>query len=104
MIYAIFAVHWIASVFFQSFFQHRYAAHRMYTMTPRTERTLHLLTYLVQGWVLGSEGFSPANSTVTLVGYVLILAWIIWLAVFALRMQESTAGPAGRRPAAEPEA
>ena len=62
------------------------------------------LTYLVQGWVLGSEGFSPANSTVTLVGYVLILAWIIWIAVFALRMQESTAGPAGRRPAAEPEA
>jgi len=49
MIYAIFAAHWIASVFFQSFFQHRYAAHRMYTMKPRTERALHLLTYLVQG-------------------------------------------------------
>src|SRR3979409_1068996 len=49
MIYAIFAAHWIASVFFQSFFQHRYAAHRMYTMKPRTERLLHLLTYLVQG-------------------------------------------------------
>src|SRR5256885_16437649 len=49
MIYAIFAAHWIASVFFQSFFQHRYAPHRMYTMSPRTERTLHLLTYLVQG-------------------------------------------------------
>src|SRR6202165_1539847 len=49
MIYAIFAGHWIASVFFQSFFQHRYAAHRMYTMKPRTERFMHLLTYLVQG-------------------------------------------------------
>ena len=49
MIYAFFLGHWIASVFFQSFFQHRYAAHRMYTMSPRTERVFHLLTYLVQG-------------------------------------------------------
>src|SRR5256885_14994363 len=49
MIYVFFIGHWIASVFFQSFFQHRYAAHRMYTMSPRTERVFHLLTYLVQG-------------------------------------------------------
>ena len=49
MIYLFFAAHWVASVFFQSFFHHRYAAHRMYTMTPRTERVVHLLTYLVQG-------------------------------------------------------
>ncbi len=49
MLYAFFLSHWIASVFFQSFFHHRYAAHRMYTVTPRTERVLHLLTYLVQG-------------------------------------------------------
>jgi len=49
MLYVFFFSHWIASVFFQSFFQHRYAAHRMYTMKPRTERALHLMTYLVQG-------------------------------------------------------
>src|SRR5207253_10671739 len=49
MIYVFFASHWIASVFFQSMFQHRYAAHRMYTMKPRTERLMHFLTYLVQG-------------------------------------------------------
>src|SRR6267142_158629 len=49
MLYVFFFSHWIASVFFQSFFQHRYAAHRMYTVKPRTERVLHLLTYLVQG-------------------------------------------------------
>jgi stearoyl-CoA desaturase (delta-9 desaturase) len=49
MIYVFFFGHWISSVFFQSFFQHRYAAHRMYTMKPRTERVMHLLTYLVQG-------------------------------------------------------
>src|SRR5438105_14203287 len=48
MIYVFFIGHWIASVFFQSFFQHRYAAHRMYTMSPRTELVFHLLTYLVQ--------------------------------------------------------
>ena len=49
MIYVFFVGHWLASVFFQSFFQHRYAAHRMYTMTPRVERGFHLLTYLTQG-------------------------------------------------------
>ena len=49
MLYVFFFGHWLASVFFQSLFQHRYAAHRMYTMKPRVERGLHLLTYLVQG-------------------------------------------------------
>src|SRR5438309_10379352 len=49
MLYLFFFGHWISSVFFQSFFQHRYAAHRMYTMKPRTERLVHLLAYLVQG-------------------------------------------------------
>lgn len=49
MIYAFFIGHWLLCVFFQSFFQHRYAAHRMFTVSPRVERVLHLLTYLVQG-------------------------------------------------------
>ncbi|QVW70611.1 acyl-CoA desaturase [Myxococcus xanthus] len=44
-----FASHWTLSVLFQSLFQHRYAAHRMFTMTPRAERALHLSTALVQG-------------------------------------------------------
>ena len=44
-----FSAHWIISAFFQSFFHHRYASHRMFTMTPRTERTFHVLTYLAQG-------------------------------------------------------
>src|SRR5438067_2191902 len=34
---------------FQSLFQHRYAAHRMYTMSPRVERALHFVTWLIQG-------------------------------------------------------
>jgi stearoyl-CoA desaturase (delta-9 desaturase) len=49
MIYVFFFGHWLSSVLFQSLFQHRYAAHRMFTMKPRVERALHLLTYLVQG-------------------------------------------------------
>lgn len=49
VVIAFFISHWLLCVFFQSFFQHRYAAHRMYTMGPRTERVMHLLTYLVQG-------------------------------------------------------
>jgi stearoyl-CoA desaturase (delta-9 desaturase) len=49
MLYAIFVGHWLASVFFQSFFHHRYAAHKMFTMKPGAERRLHLLAYLVQG-------------------------------------------------------
>jgi stearoyl-CoA desaturase (delta-9 desaturase) len=43
------AVHWQASVFFQSFFHHRYGAHRQFTMTKAWERFFHLVSYLVQG-------------------------------------------------------
>ncbi|MFJ5696059.1 hypothetical protein ACIP9X_19725 [Arthrobacter sp. NPDC093125] len=39
------------------------------------------LAYIVQGWVLGSEGFSTTNTFAILAGYVLVLAWIIWLIV-----------------------
>jgi stearoyl-CoA desaturase (delta-9 desaturase) len=45
----LFGAHWVLSAFFQSSFHHRYASHRMFTMTPRTERIFHVLTYLVQG-------------------------------------------------------
>jgi stearoyl-CoA desaturase (delta-9 desaturase) len=44
-----FVAHWQLSVFLQSFFQHRYAAHRQFTMSPGWERFWHLVTYLVQG-------------------------------------------------------
>ena len=49
MVYAFFAAHWALSVLFQSVFQHRYAAHKMYTMGPRTERVMHFLCWLIQG-------------------------------------------------------
>jgi hydrogenase/urease accessory protein HupE len=47
------------------------------------------LAYIVQGWVLGYEGFSGTDTFAILAGYVLILAWIIWLAVVAWRTKES---------------
>lgn len=39
--------------------------------------------YLAQGWIIGAEGFSPANSLPTLSGIVLILVWSVWLLVSA---------------------
>jgi stearoyl-CoA desaturase (delta-9 desaturase) len=48
LIVAIFVTHWLLSAFFQSSFQHRYAAHRMFTLSRRGERVFHLLTYLSQ--------------------------------------------------------
>jgi hypothetical protein len=47
------------------------------------------ISYLAQGWVLGSEGFSANHGLAQLPGYVFILAWIIWLAVSAFRMKET---------------
>jgi stearoyl-CoA desaturase (Delta-9 desaturase) len=44
-----FAAHWVLSVFCQTFFLHRYGAHRMFTMSKGWERFFHLLTYLSQG-------------------------------------------------------
>ncbi|MCX6498729.1 MAG: DUF4386 family protein [Arthrobacter sp.] len=41
------------------------------------------LAYLAQGWIIGSEGFSPANTMPTLAGIVLILVWSVWLLVSA---------------------
>jgi stearoyl-CoA desaturase (delta-9 desaturase) len=44
-----FILHWQVSVFFQSFFLHRYATHRMFTMSRGWERCFQLCTYLAQG-------------------------------------------------------
>jgi stearoyl-CoA desaturase (delta-9 desaturase) len=44
-----FVAHWQLSVFCQTFFLHRYAAHRMFTMSKRWERFFYLFTYVCQG-------------------------------------------------------
>jgi stearoyl-CoA desaturase (delta-9 desaturase) len=41
--------HWTLSVFCQSFFLHRYASHRMFTMSKGWERFFYVLTYITQG-------------------------------------------------------
>lgn len=41
--------HWFLSLFFHSFFLHRYASHQMYTVSKRREKLIHLTTWLVQG-------------------------------------------------------
>jgi hypothetical protein len=46
------------------------------------------LTYLVQGWVAGSEGFSQTQSVAIVLAWVLSLVWMIWLVIVAQRMQE----------------
>jgi hypothetical protein len=51
------------------------------------------LAYIAQGWVVGSEGFPETNTFAILAGYVLILAWIIWLVVVAWRTKEPSRAP-----------
>jgi hypothetical protein len=50
------------------------------------------LAYLVQGWVVGSEGFSQTHTILILVAWVVSAVWMIWLAVIAWRMPDPVAG------------
>jgi hypothetical protein len=49
------------------------------------------LTYLVQGWLVGEEGFSQTVSIAIVLAWILSLAWMIWLAVVSWRMRDSAA-------------
>lgn len=49
LICMFFVLHWQTSVFFQTFFHHRYGAHRMYSMHKRWERFFYLCAYAAQG-------------------------------------------------------
>ena len=40
-------------------------------------------TYLAQGWLAGSEGFSETHTIAIVQAEVLNLAWMIWLIVVA---------------------
>src|SRR5690349_7561814 len=46
------------------------------------------LTYLAQGWVAGTDGFTHAHDVLIVLAWVLNLAWMIWLAVVARRAQD----------------
>ena len=47
------------------------------------------LTYLVQGWVVGSEGFSQTMSNAIVLGEAFGAAWMIWLVVIAWSSRSS---------------
>ena len=49
IILAFFVGHWYLSLFVQTFYLHRYAAHKMFTMSPFWEKFFFFVTYLGQG-------------------------------------------------------
>ncbi|MDB5138899.1 MAG: acyl-CoA desaturase [Mucilaginibacter sp.] len=49
IILVFFVAHWFLSLFFQTFFQHRYASHRMFTTSKTWERVFYLLAYFFEG-------------------------------------------------------
>ena len=46
---SFFLGHWYLSLFSQTFFLHRYSAHKMFTMNKFWEKFFYLLTYISQG-------------------------------------------------------
>jgi stearoyl-CoA desaturase (delta-9 desaturase) len=46
---SFFLLHWFLSLFSQTFFLHRYGAHRMFTMARFWERFFYLFTFITQG-------------------------------------------------------
>ncbi|MGH1436140.1 MAG: acyl-CoA desaturase [Lewinella sp.] len=49
VIIPFFLIHWYTSLFFQTFFLHRYASHQMFTMSKFWERIFFVLTWVFQG-------------------------------------------------------
>lgn len=45
----VFMIIWFGGLFFQSAYYHRYAAHQIYTMSPRMEKIAYILAFLFQG-------------------------------------------------------
>ncbi len=49
IILVFFLAHWFISLFLQTFFLHRYASHKMFSMSKGWERFFYLMTFLFQG-------------------------------------------------------
>jgi hypothetical protein len=56
------------------------------------------ISYLAQGWIIGSSGFSSANQIPTLLGIGLIIVWTVWFLIAALRIKT----PALPEPTSDP--
>jgi len=48
-VFILILVHWFTSLFFQTFFLHRYCSHEMYKINSFWERVFYFLTWLTQG-------------------------------------------------------
>lgn len=46
---SFFVLHWYGSLFMQSFFQHRYAAHLQFTTSRLWEKIFYIISYITQG-------------------------------------------------------
>jgi len=53
------------------------------------------LTYLAQGWVAGTDGFTHTHDVLIVLAWALNLAWMIWLAVVARLAQDLESAPPG---------
>ena len=62
------------------------------------------LTYLAQGWVAGTDGFTRTHDVLIVLAWVLNLAWMIWLAVVARRAQDLEPATPGREGASRGDA
>ncbi len=51
------------------------------------------LTYLVQGWLAGAEGFSPTHTLAIVLAEILNATWMTWLLVAAWRMPLPATAP-----------
>ncbi|MBL3656515.1 acyl-CoA desaturase [Fulvivirga sediminis] len=49
VIFIFFIAHWYLSLFFQTFFLHRYASHKAFTMSKGWEKVFFILTWFFQG-------------------------------------------------------
>ncbi len=49
VVLTFFVAHWVLAVFFQSFFLHRYGAHRHFTMNRVWEKIFYVATFITQG-------------------------------------------------------
>ena len=59
------------------------------------------LAYVVQGWVVGTEGFSPTHSAAIVLAWFLSLTWMVWLLIVVRRRHDSEPADDGvNRPAA----
>jgi hypothetical protein len=45
------------------------------------------LAYLMQGWLAGAQGFSPAHTFAIIAAEIVNVAWMTWLLMFAGRMR-----------------